>query len=412
MDRLTLNLTAARIMDDFELDEQGYGRVESAFALAFACGALVTGWMVDRWNVFWIYPLAVLAWSAAGFCTGLATSFAALVGFRFCLGLAEAANWPCALRTTQRLLSPAERSLGNGILQSGAAIGAIVTPLVVLALVPRFNTWRYPFFVVGAVGILWAILWLASVRRQDLELSRLPRAERPADGSTNDSAMDILLDRRFWVLIVLVISINTAWHYFRAWLPLFLQKQHGYSEQATGWFTMSYYIATDAGSLCAGYLALLLSRHGFTVHRSRLIVFSMGSGLTALSLVAATRAAGPLLLSVLLLIGFGALGMFPIYYSLSQELTVRHQGKLTGALGCINWLGMALLHALVGDSIKQTGSYSQGVALAGLAPVLGACALFFLWPSPQSVNEKRLSKDLNEAEGSELSQPVAVTPQR
>jgi hypothetical protein len=71
--------------------------------------------------------------------------------------------------------------------------------------------------------------------------------------------------------------------------------------------------------------------------------------------------------------------LFPNYYSFSQELTVQHQGKVTGALGCINWLAMALLHELVGDSIKRTGSYSLGMALAGLAPMVGFLVLFLCW---------------------------------
>ena len=96
MDRLTLNLSAARIMGEFGLDERQYGQLESAFAFAFAVGAIIFGWMADRWNVSLLYPLAVLAWSAAGFATGMAQSFVGLMLCRSLLGLAEAGNWPCA----------------------------------------------------------------------------------------------------------------------------------------------------------------------------------------------------------------------------------------------------------------------------------------------------------------------------
>jgi len=129
----------------------------------------------------------------------------------------------------------------------------------------------------------------------------------------------------------------------------------------------------------AGFAALALARARFAVHRSRVAVFLTCAVLTTLSLGAAFLPAGYALLGVLLVIGFGALGLFPIYYSFSQELTVRHQGKLTGALGCINWLAMYLLHEVVGESIKQTGSYAQGMALAGFAPLVGVAALFLLW---------------------------------
>src|SRR5262249_18344963 len=110
MDRLTLNLLSVRLMAAFALDDRHYGQLESAFAFAFALGSIVVGWTADRWNVYWIYPALVLAWSAAGFATGLAQSFAGLLVCRFLLGLAEAGNWPCGLRTTQHLLTPAERS--------------------------------------------------------------------------------------------------------------------------------------------------------------------------------------------------------------------------------------------------------------------------------------------------------------
>jgi ACS family hexuronate transporter-like MFS transporter len=185
--------------------------------------------------------------------------------------------------------------------------------------------------------------------------------------------------RRFVVLMVLVSAINTAWHFLRAWLPLFLQKQHGYSEREASLFFTGYYFATDVGSLTAGFTTLWLARLGFSVHGSRLIVFLFCALLTTLSVAAACFLQGPLLLGTLLVIGFGALGVFPVYYALSQELTVRHQGKVTGALGCINWLVMALLHELVGDSVKMTGSYSLGMSLAGLAPILSFVVLLLFW---------------------------------
>ena len=56
-----------------------------------------------------------------------------------------------------------------------------------------------------------------------------------------------------------------------------------------------------------------------------------------------------------------------------------NQGKVTGALGCINWLAMSLLHEGVGDSIRRTGNYAEGLALAGLAPLVGFAILMLLW---------------------------------
>ena len=125
MDRLTLNLLAPRIQTEMHLNAIDYGRVESGFAVAFAFGAIVVGWLADRGNVYWVYPATVLVWSAAGFATGFTQGFFWLFACRFFLGLAESGHWPCALRTDAHLLPPAERTLGNSILQSGAAFGVV-----------------------------------------------------------------------------------------------------------------------------------------------------------------------------------------------------------------------------------------------------------------------------------------------
>ncbi|MFL5339715.1 MAG: MFS transporter, partial [Gemmataceae bacterium] len=66
MDRLTLNQSSKRVMDDIQFQERGYGGLEAYFGAAFAVGAVLWGWLVDRVNVRWVYPATVVLWSAAG----------------------------------------------------------------------------------------------------------------------------------------------------------------------------------------------------------------------------------------------------------------------------------------------------------------------------------------------------------
>src|SRR5437016_1084250 len=75
MDRQTLSQTAKNIKDELHLNNQEYGDLELAFGVAFALGALIVGWIADRWNVRWIYALSLVGWSAAGFVTGLVQTF-------------------------------------------------------------------------------------------------------------------------------------------------------------------------------------------------------------------------------------------------------------------------------------------------------------------------------------------------
>jgi ACS family hexuronate transporter-like MFS transporter len=188
----------------------------------------------------------------------------------------------------------------------------------------------------------------------------------------------------------MVITINLTWHFFRVWLPLFLQENHAYSEQFVNYFTSAYYGAADAGSLSIGFITLWLIRQGMPIHRSRTLVFLVCALITTLSLAVAVLPAGPLLLTLILILGFGALGLFPNYYSFSQELTVRHQGKVTGSLGFSTWVASALMHPLVGRWLDQTKDYSLVVSLAGLCPLIGFGALVLLWkPAKESVTPEQ-----------------------
>ncbi len=134
MDRQALAQQKTEILGSLRLSNEDYGRLEKGFGLAFAVGGIVTGVIADKISPRWLYPAVLLGWSAVGFATGWVTSYKELLVCRVLLGFFEAGHWPCALVTAQRLLARSNRPLGNSILQSGASLGAIATPVVVLLL--------------------------------------------------------------------------------------------------------------------------------------------------------------------------------------------------------------------------------------------------------------------------------------
>ncbi len=400
MDRLTLNQLADTILTQLKLDEDDYGTLEMGFALAFAFGALAAGALADRFGAYWVYPLAVLAWSAAGFLTGFATTFLALFALRFALGLAESANWPCALKTTQRVLPPEERVMGNSLLQSGAALGAIALPILLLFLCPkdRPETWPRPFLVVGAVGALWAVLWWVVLRPSDLA----PREEPPAPPGAPPKPVPW---KRLAALIILVVTINMTWHCLRAWGPLFLQRKHGYSVEDTNYVAMAYYICTDIGVIAAGVASILLGRAGVGVYLSRMAVYLFCAVLAA-SCAAMPFLSGRALLVAMMVAGFGSLGVFPCYYSFTQDLTEKHQGKLSGLLGFSCWMVMAAWQKAIGWTVAATGSYVIPFAISGAAPLIGFAALLLLWgETPQPAPPPEEPPVLPPTEG----RPQAIT---
>lgn len=421
MDRQTLSQTITAIETELRTNSAQYGRLEAGFGYAFALGALAFGILADRLSIRWLYPGVLLGWSFAGLATGYAdrigkwlvvplgtvfdlqkltlTSDPAIqetfVGFLVCrviLGFFEAGQWPCALVTTQRLLSKQDRALGNSILQSGASLGAIFTPFVV----GMFDSgsagwWRMPFVVIGVLGVAWVAPWFASVWGISLERrveTKVPESGGPAE--IVDPPWPRLLSR-FLALVFVVVAINMLWQFFRAWLPKMLEQYHGYSRDSVRHFIVAYYIATDVGCICSGAAVKRLASRGWNVHRARMTAFAICTGLTSLSVVAAFLPKGPFLLGAFLLIGFGALGLFPNYYSFTQDLSTKHQGKVSGTLAFITWIVSSIMQERIGKVVDETGSYRDAILWIGLTPLAGLIAMLLLWGKTESTSQPKVA---------------------
>ncbi len=378
MDRLTANTLATEIQAEFQLNNEQYGNLELGFGLAFAAGSLLFGWLVDRVGVFWLYPVALIGWSAMGYLTGLSRSYQDLMILRIMLGVFEAGHFPCGLKTVQVLMAPRDRALGVSLLQSGTALGAVLAPQAIkLLLVDGVGGWRRPFLVIGAGGTAWVVLWLLSIRPRDLR----PPAEFKAKRDLGDwgGFWRLVGSRRFLALAIMVVCINMNWHLFRVWLPKFLREARGYDRDAMLDFTTFYYVAADAGAIGAGALTGWLARRGLSVFASRLWVFAGCCLLTTLTTAAAFLPAGPLLLGALLVVAFGGLGSYAAFYSMTQDLSTRHQGKLSGGLSTITWLVTASFHPVFGRYLDQTKSYDLVVGVMGWLPMVALFAILLLW---------------------------------
>lgn len=378
MDRQTLANAAVRITKEFGLTQMQYGNVEAVFGYAFAAGSLLFGWLADRLSLRWLYAAVLALWSVAGFVTGFVTSYDELLLCRMLLGFFEAGHWPCAIRATRMLLDERERSLGNGLLQSGASLGAIITPLIMRALMTSdVGSWRIPFFVIGASGLLWLVPWFLLLRGQALR----PQGTASSDVGQAKAGdfFKLLFSRRMLVVYFVIACINTTWQIFRAWMPKFLQEGRGYSEAHALYFNSVWFAATDVGCIAAGALAAWLAKRHLSVHAARVLVFAGCAVLCATCVLVPLLGKGWLLLAVLALAGAGALGVFPIYHTFTQDISGEHQGKITGVAGVAAWLVPAYIQRLFGLLADRTGSFDTGLVLAGLLPLLAVVPLWLFW---------------------------------
>jgi ACS family hexuronate transporter-like MFS transporter len=396
MDRQALPQTATELKEKYQLGDARYGEIERGFSWSFAAGSLLFGFLADRFGPRVLYPVVLTGWSLAGLLTpGTGQewltrhlegpgdepgtgAFLWLLLCRVALGLFEAGHWPCALITARQILDAKDRPLGNGLLQSGASLGAILVPFYVMAVRKLGGGWEVIFWTVGAAGLLWVPLWLALVRRGDLDGPPPPAA----DGQAGLSGWPLV--SRVVVLAVTVSTLALSWQFLRAWLPKFLKESQGYSADATDTAVAGYYIAADVGCILSGFVVKALVRRRWGVHAARLVGFALFTLLTAHA--ALVPVAGPgLTVPLLMLAGAGILGLHPYYYALAQELPPKQFGLMSGALAAGAWVVVGFMQGGIGAHIEETKSYDLGLVIAGLAPVAALVTLVALWrPGPSA----------------------------
>src|SRR5262245_13744684 len=389
MDRQALGSTSPFVKAEFKLDNEGYGRVELAFGLAYGIAQICAGWLVDRTSVRWMYAAAVMSWSLTGFLTGFVPDVMWLIVCRAMLGVCEAPNWPLAVRTVHQILPARDRALGNGGFNSGGAAGAVITPLLVSALVPREmpERWRLVFQVIGLLGSAWVVVWLLFVRGEKRSVIEYGEcALEPAQQGTTDpvgtSFWSLFLNRRIWLVLVVSIAVNACWHFYRVWLPLYLTEERGFDKSTTMQYAVAaYYIAADVGSLSAGWITKRLVVVGLSIIRARWFVMLGCTILTSLSAVAVSMKSDAVFLAVLMLVALGNLGQFAIFFAASQDVSPRHTALVLGLMGTVAWLCTATLQPYAGRLADRLGTFVPMLIGIGFVPVAAVVALAF-WPMP------------------------------
>jgi MFS transporter, ACS family, hexuronate transporter len=382
MDRMTINSTSDHIIHEFQLSEQQYGWIEFSFGMTFGIMQFFAGYFADRFSVRWMYAGALLLWSAAGFFTGLAQTFALLLLCRILLGVGESFNWPCAISTVRRVIPRESRGFANAVFQAGTAIGAVVTPLVVRHMAPDVtDNWRPVFLWVGGSGALWVVLWLAFIHGERAAVVDTPTDEEGlAAGQPAESFFRLFNFRLIWVATLVGAAVNVCWHLYRIFLVRHLKIDLHYDVRQQQTVLAVFYLAADLGSVAVGYLMARLVGRGQTVVASRKLVTFITAALCLLTIPAMLSADPWVFIPLLCLAGAGSLGGFATYFALTQEVSPRHTAQVVGFSGAVSWALVACISPLTGAIADRTGTYIWMFMAVSCLPLLGAL-IGLLWPA-------------------------------
>ncbi|RPJ54085.1 MAG: MFS transporter [Acidobacteria bacterium] len=372
LDRQVLALTAEQVIAEFQISKEDFGRVISAFRYAYALFQIMGGWLVDARGPVAVFPAAVGIWSLAGIFTALAGSIRSLSALRAMLGIGESFNWPCALKVTQRLLSPKDRALANGIFNSGAAAGAIIAPLIVTLVTLHFG-WRSAFVITGALGAFWILawLWLIPPFRPRLAGSRM------SAGKVLSVFGRIVRKRSFWLLSVSAVIVNSVSYFLADWIPLYLKTERGFSFSVGNALSVIVYANLELGNILVGLFVRKLVARGTSVARARKLALLISCLLMSFAAAAGLTPNRFLAVGFLMLTALGVAGFLVIYLTLVQDVEPEYVGATAGLLGGIGNLAYGSLSPYIGR-LADLQETTLTFILISLLPWLAFGAIFFV----------------------------------
>jgi len=263
MDRQVIGILKPLMHREMGWTETDYANIVASFQFAYFAGGLIAGLLIDRIGVRIGYAVSVALWSLASMAHGLARTVFAFSSARVGLGLAEAGNFPAAVKTVGEWFPPSQRALATGIFNAGSNVGAMITPLIVPHIVTRWG-WKAAFYLSGLVGFCWLLAWVSIYRvspiaSRDMAISKTPRM-----------SLVSLLSRRSTVAYGLSgMFTGPVWWFYLFWTPDFLNKKFGLDLVHLGLPLAIIYLMSDAGSIGGGWISSHLMKRGFSVNFAR-----------------------------------------------------------------------------------------------------------------------------------------------
>jgi len=395
VDRQVLGVLKPIIEDEMGWSEVDYGNIVTAFQASYGLGLLVVGRWLDRVGTRKGIAIAITLWSLAACFHAAARSVLAFILARVALGVAESAAYPGAVKSVAEWFPRRERALGVGILNAGANVGVLLTPIVGI-LVAGLYGWRAAFLVTGLLGFVVLGLWVWLFRQPDdhAKVTREELAYIRQDGEDVAGEplkwRDAIRQRQAWYFICGKFFTDPVWYLFLFWLPDFFAKTQGmelFPKGDTGILAtigpalIGVYLLADVGSIAGGWVSSYFIKRGWSINRARKTTLFLAA-LCAVPMVGVVSAPNPMVAVLIIGLGTAAHQAFSanIFTMISDLYPRRAVATIAGMGGAAGAIGGMLIAQATGWTLELTGSYLPIVIYAGLAYLTAFTVIHLLVP--------------------------------
>jgi MFS family permease len=366
---------------EWALSDSQLGGLVSIVALTVAVLAIPLSLVADRWGRVKSITLMAVVWCLATVACGMATNYTQLLVARAIVGFGEAAYGPAGLALLTHAFPERQRATILGAFQSAAMFGSVLGVVLGGVIAARYG-WRTAFIVVGAPGLLFAVLYPFLVR--DYKTVRLPRRDEAPESTTENavSAPAESLRRRAGRIACQLFRARSANFtyvafgmqfgvaaFVTAWTPTYLNRYFDMPLEKAAMVAAAAVLALGIGLIFGGAVTDWLSRKN-PRNRTRIpAAFAALSGIVLM--VAYALPPGPLALG---LIFAGALfAVAPCGPAMALAVEVTHPAVRATVGATISLFGNGLGNG-VAPFLVGLGSDAVGLKLAlTLAPTISLC---------------------------------------
>ncbi|MCB5228197.1 MFS transporter [Alishewanella sp. 16-MA] len=404
IDRQSLSVLWPAIVEDLFPEKsalerkQIYANISVVFVFAYAFGQAIFGKIFDWVGTRIGFVLSIGVWSLATIMHALAQGVLSFAIFRAILGVAEAGNWPGATKGNAEWFPIKERALAQGIFNSGAAIGGIIS-IPLIAFLTVYFSWQMVFVIIGLVGFLWLVPWLILVKAPPAMHSWITEEERdyiltgqkpkltpqqaalPEEAEYNPTTKELLSRKESWGVIIASAAIDPIWWLFVFWIPIYLNEVYGMDVKSIGIYGWVPYVGAMFGAWFGGLLAQNRLNAGWSADKTRKLTITLGCLIMLPSLLAMADPGEPVtavLIMALILFGFqtaiGNVQTLP-----SDLYSKRAVGTLAGFSGMAAKLGAVGLTSLV-PYLTADGNYTPAFVIGAALAITAAAAVWILIP--------------------------------
>jgi len=158
VDRATLAIANPLIRQDLGLSISDMGLLLSAFLWAYAFAQLPAGALVDRLGPRLMLTVSLSLWSLAQLLGSIVNGFATFFCARLLLGIGESPTFPTCARITRDWFNVRGRGGATGVWNCSSTLGTAISAPLLTFLMLSFG-WRWMFAIMGALGLLMAVVF-------------------------------------------------------------------------------------------------------------------------------------------------------------------------------------------------------------------------------------------------------------